>query len=312
MSHNKKNRKQLYIVIIALLLIQTPLFAQQPTSPLSINTINFSNQYVHLDSIVFTVQWSTLEVITNIHYWWEPDPENQYFNPERAYTLTESYATNIFSVLTTQIYIKEQQSLLDFTRDASLYQTVLSQLLADSTIIAQIPDNTLLGTTIQYHTSLTPLIQKTIYPSLQSQEIPYVGYPINTIEQYTSIIFATNLPIPLLSDSTQEISFSPSILPQVYDMDTNALIFTPQYFQPSSDIYNNPFTYIYPSDYQLSLTGDNPLYIIPIGIDHAISGNLYIDSQNTREILSSEHNRQLIREGKVFFIIHASQPIILK
>lgn len=268
---------------------------------------------VMLEEIFYTINWDSMSISTDVHITWTPSNQ-QYINPSLAHSITQSLFPQIISSLTKHIYINQQDTLLDFARQHSIYQSILSHILANVIVTSQIPDKNLLGITFFYHISLITLEQTIILPALMPIPLPSLPYPQSEIQTYSSIIFSVTSPLDIISTSTNNKKqgyYAPKILPMVYASNRNTIVYTPEYFI-QQDLYNRAYTYIYSSDYQDAPTGSTPLFIIPLALDNEIQGDLIISEEDTRRILASDSARTLITQGKVFFIIMPPTKQILK
>ena len=312
--------KTFYILFITYTVLTISVWGQN-ASQASLENIDesqrtayYQDEFVQITHLDYRIDWTSMELITNIHFTWEPSTIQHYHNPNRANNIAQRQRASFFSDMTPYINIHAQKSLLDFAKDNSNYREVLSSLLLHSSIVSQTPTKNLWGTTIQYYTSLVPLVQQIIYPTLSKINIPILSTPLQDITQYTSIIFSLENILPLSYQDDSMHVFTPKVLPKVFDETQLILVYSPEYFDSTSPLQNNPYTYIYRKDYQTADTGDTPLLIIPKGLNNPELGDIVISRNDTERILSSSNSRKLIEHGKVIFIIpeQPTQGIISK
>lgn len=294
-SHN------MYLRSIALFLFLFSLhivYAQEQTP-------YYSDNFLRVSKIEYNVDWITSSIISNIYFRWEAAASSQYLNPSHAYNIAQLEIPKILSMLTKNIILYGDESLLDFARNRSAYRGILSTLLDSSIITAQIPDKDLLGTKIVYDTSLVNVVRNYIAPAFTPRQISVLPFVHINNDVYTSILIDLRHELPPLSDITSEhrMMYTPKLFPQVYSEYRRILVFTSEYVTAEFSESQMPFHYMYPEDYATLQLGDNPLLILPVALDAENNGDIVISFEDTRLLLSSEKNTQLLVQGKIYFII---------
>lgn len=292
--------KFLLVLVFFVLSSVSNLYAQNTESIFS------KNKNIILERVEYTINWNTLTIDTYMDFRWLPNTTEQYINPSKANKLSQIKSPQILAELSNRILIYNQNTLLDYAREHLAYQKILTYLLKNTSIYSQIPNKNLLGTTITLQTSLTNLIQELIIPNLNHLRLPVIPYSQNIATAYTSIIFSVSSPLPLISKlelPNNVMFYEPKALPKVFSEQRDIMVFTPEYFNPKNSENTRAYNYIYIQDYQYANTGNNPLLIVPKALDSNFGGDLIISKEDTQIILESNSNKDLIRKGKVFFII---------
>lgn len=300
------NNKKILGISALIMVITLVLYAQDDSTTnnaLDNTSIFRTENNLTLDQVSYHMDWSTLMLNTNIHIAWVPDSLNQYIYYKESLYMAESSFPQIFVEISQYLMISEQDSLLDFSQKHSLYRTILSEVLGNTFPSSEIPSKNLAGTDTYFVTSMTPLLNKIVFPSFNQRSIPYTPQTIPDNTPYTSIIVAVNNPIAIIQDQKKKAMYTPKALPKIYSNDMTTLLYSPEYFNNTLIIENRPYTYLYAHTYQDTDTGKFPFFILPEYLSDAVYGDLVLNTTDTNSMLSSQTIQTLIKEGRIFFII---------
>ena len=151
-------------------------------------------------------------------------------------------------------------------------------------------------------------------PHRRAMEAPIPLIPVSTIA-YSGIIIIANEALPVHGRLGSALVV-PGLFPKIWDSNMN-LVYDRNMFE--AGLNNNYLMARYsamnnilhpnPSGLEGDLAtflGPNPLYIFAHGTFGISPTDLIIDSDDALRILSSENNRQLLREGRVLIILDES------
>ena len=130
-----------------------------------------------------------------------------------------------------------------------------------------------------------------------------------SVQAYTGIIIIASSPLPQ-HGMKSTASVKPCLFPKIWDTGNN-LVYernmlekgrkTAASYAPASGIFSAAPSGLSPE--VAALAGQKPLRIIARGVFGDTPTDLIIDSQDALQIISSEENRRLLREGRVIIII---------
>ena len=143
------------------------------------------------------------------------------------------------------------------------------------------------------------------------QRIPAPLIP-SPVRDYTGIIIIADENLPVHGKSTTALAL-PCLFPKIWDSEMN-LVFERNMMEPDRGRAAGLVHYTtrekimrsVPSsldDALIKRVGSNPLRIVARGLFGAVPTDPIIDREDALLILSSEHNRQLLREGRIVIVL---------
>ena len=306
------NKILLYFFIF--IFIFTPFTLKTYTQVLEkqIEIWNDSNSYdIDISTIHSVMDWTTVTVTSTIKVTW-PQNDTPYIMPTRSLAHIKIIFPSILTYSIKHIPSINNNTLLETTNNFSISSEVFTQLLKNSILQQYLPDKNIYSINIIYTTQLLPILYQLILPQYNERDIPTtlsIEYQ-NNIE-YSSIIFSTENDIPIVTNKTTLISFTPKLLPQVYGWD-GSLIYTPEYFiQNSQQSSNRAYFYFDIENISNVATGGNPYIVIPQTINSEERGDITVSKTDTLTILNNTSLRNAIKQGKVFFALSNKNADIL-
>jgi hypothetical protein len=136
----------------------------------------------------------------------------------------------------------------------------------------------------------------------------------NPAPAYSGIIIIADKPLPIHGRMTRALAV-PALFPKIWDTDMNliyernnidptvVLVSPIVHYVPTESIFRNT-----PSGMDAALlkkVGPNPLRILARGVFGIKTTDILIDPEDARLIISTEENRQLLREGKVTIVLNS-------
>jgi hypothetical protein len=195
----------------------------------------------------------------------------------------------------------------DYVRRGELSLGVLDSLILKARNIAPSLSADLIFMTGRYALSLRDISSVlTRHSRLREIQRPLILFPAAS---YTGIIIIADGELPIHGRNSSAL-IRPCLFPKIWDTDMQEIYERTMTNPAGPMLYYTDAEKIFrptPSGLEgelAELAGPNPLRILARGVFGACPTDPIIDREDALKILSSENNRQLLREGRVVFILN--------
>ncbi len=259
------------------------------------------------DKIYFITDWQQKKITTKIHISWDDNKNNIYDIQNIMYQSAYNTLPTTLSLIINTLPTSGKYTLFQFITQQDKQISSFIEMQKNTTLLQHIPDDNLFGSTLEYVTDIATVIKGVVY-----SELSFIPFPPRTSiykiidnSPYTALIFMVNKKIPYNINTNKKSFFIPKIIPKVF-APQGFTVYTPEYFKNIKDKTTYPFTYVYEKNIEFYYKdiGILPLIIYPMAITDEKASDVIVSKNDSCLILDNPRVKNLITEGKVFFIIN--------
>jgi len=157
--------------------------------------------------------------------------------------------------------------------------------------------------TVRYSLNIFPDLVKVII----NHEKPYPA-PVSQIytpnEDFTGVIIYAGEKLPYQGNLEEQAQLNPCLFPRIYDSSMN-LIHSAELTLPAALLKwgNAGYTYSYDLNDSVERIGNYPLRTMAYKVYGKNKTDLILPDNAVKKLISSEHNRELLRQGRVVIIL---------